>query len=193
MKNAIILHGMPSEREYYDAAYPSASNSHWIPWLQKQLLMKDIKAHTPEVSRPFDLNWNDWLKEVERFEIGPETILVGHSCGAGFWLRYLSDNKSLKVGKVVLVAPWLDVGKEYNSHEFFDFELDSELALRTRGLVVFNSNDDEVSVQGTVNMLKERLNNFTYKEFQNYGHFTFGRMQTDAFPELLEECLKGNT
>ena len=42
MKNAIILHGGPSKKEYYDLNMPSMSNSHWLPWLQAQLLKKDI-------------------------------------------------------------------------------------------------------------------------------------------------------
>lgn len=90
MKNAILLHGMPDEKEYYDTTRPSASNAHWFPWLQNQLLVHDIKADTPEIPRPFDMDWNVWLKEVERFDITPNTILVGHSMGAGFWVRYLN-------------------------------------------------------------------------------------------------------
>jgi hypothetical protein len=49
MKNAIILHGTCSKEEYYDPEHPSLSNSHWFPWLQKQLLRKDISAQTPEI------------------------------------------------------------------------------------------------------------------------------------------------
>lgn len=104
MKNAIILHGKPSQKEYYDSKIPSSSNKHWIPWLQKQLIVNDIKADTPDVPHAHDPQWDLWVKEVERFEIGPETILVGHSCGAGFWIKYLSLNKTLKVGKVILVG-----------------------------------------------------------------------------------------
>lgn len=38
-KSAIILHGMPSKEEYFSPAYASPSNSHWLPWLQKNLLI----------------------------------------------------------------------------------------------------------------------------------------------------------
>src|SRR5665648_760839 len=90
MRNAILLHGLPSENEYYNPDLPSASNSHWFPWLQKQLLMKEIKTDTPEVFRAFDMNWGSWAKEVEQFEITERTTLVGHSMGGGFWVRYLT-------------------------------------------------------------------------------------------------------
>ncbi len=125
MKNAIILHGKPGKEEYYSDKWPSASNAHWLPWLQKQLLIKDIKSDTPEVPHAYDPRWDLWVKEIERFEIGPETILVGHSCGGGFWVKYLSLHEDLKVGRVVLVAPslglsWGDGGE----HFFSNFELD---------------------------------------------------------------------
>ena len=84
MKNAILLHGLPSEKEYYNPDRPSSSSSHWFPWLQKQLLMKEIKADTPEVFRAFEMNWELWVKEVEQFEITENTTLVGHSMGGGF-------------------------------------------------------------------------------------------------------------
>jgi pimeloyl-ACP methyl ester carboxylesterase len=109
MKKAIILHGGPSKEEYYDPNAPSMSNSHWLPWLQGQLLKHEIATNTPEIPHSFDWNsWPTWVKEVERFEIGPETILVGHSVGGGFWVKYLSLHPEIKVGKVVLVAPWLN-------------------------------------------------------------------------------------
>lgn len=122
MRNAIILHGGPSKKEYYDPETPSMSNAHWIPWLQGQLLKHDIPTATPEVPWSFDRNWKVWLKEVERFDIVPETILIGHSTGAGFWIKYLSINKKLKVDKVVLVAPWLDPDKKHTKNFFDDFE-----------------------------------------------------------------------
>jgi hypothetical protein len=112
MRNVILLHGLPGKREYYDASHPSASNSHWFPWLQKQLMINDIKTDTPEVPFAYEMKWDSWVKEVERFEIGPNTTLVGHSMGAGFWVRYLSEHPELKVDKVILVAPWLNLNHE---------------------------------------------------------------------------------
>jgi predicted alpha/beta hydrolase family esterase len=192
MKNAIILHGKPSKQEYYGEQFPSMSNSHWIPWLQSQLIKNDIVTATPDVPMNFEPNWPLWVKEVERFEIGPETILVGHSTGAGLWVRYLSEHPELKVGKVVLVAPYLDIEKEEQS-EFFDFKLDPEITSRVDGLTVFHSDNDQASVQSTTKYLKDNLKDFKYVEFHNLGHFTHRTMPDDKFPELLEECLEGNT
>ncbi len=99
---------MPSRDEYYDPKRASQSNEHWLPWLQRQLLLQDILAYTPEMPKSYDPDWPVWVREFERYDIGPETILVGHSCGAGFLVKYLSLHPELTVGKVVLVAPWMD-------------------------------------------------------------------------------------
>lgn len=189
MKNAIILHGRPGRKEYYDPQTPSASNYHWIPWLQKQLIVHDIKAYTPEVPQAYAPKYELWAKEVERFEIGPETTLVGHSTGAGFWIRYLSEHPNLEVGKVILVAPYLDVEKE-SIPNFFNLEIDRNMAARTKGLTVFHSDNDEPEMQITMKLLREKLKNFKYREFHNYGHFTHKDMKSSKFPELLKECLR---
>jgi predicted alpha/beta hydrolase family esterase len=189
MKNAIIVHGMPDKEEYYSAEFPSMSNSHWVPWLQKRLIMKDIKADTPEMPHAYLPEYEVWKREFERFDITPETILVGHSCGGGFLVRWLSENKDIKVGKVVLVAPWLNIEKEVAT-DIFDFKLDSSLASRTKGLTIFNSNNDDDYVQKSVMKIRAEITDMNYVEFKKYGHFCIGDMESEAFPELLEEILK---
>ncbi len=189
MKKAIILHGKPDKEEYYNPAMPSMSNAHWLPWLQGQLLKHDILAYTPEVPFAFKPEWDLWAKEVERFEIGPETMLVGHSCGAGFWVRYLSGHKDLRVGRVVLVAPWLDPDGDHTGG-FFDFEIDPGLASRTERLIIFHSANDMGNIHKSVAMIREGIENVEYREFSNYGHFTAEDMKSIEFPELLKTLLQ---
>ena len=184
MQNAVIVHCTPTREEYYDENYPSCSNSHWVPWLQKQLLIRDIPAATPEMPDAWNPNYAVWSKEFERFDIGDETILVGHSCGSGFLLRWLSENQ-VRVGKVFLVAPWLDP-QERKTVGFFDFDLDRRLASRTKGLIVINSDNDIDEIQETVRIVLEELDDVDYREFHEYGHFCTEDLDGQAFPELLE-------
>jgi predicted alpha/beta hydrolase family esterase len=188
MKNAIILHGAPEKKDYYNPDLPCESNAHWLPWLQKELIVRDIKADTPEVPYSFEPVWDLWRKEIERFEIGPETILVGHSAGGGFWLRYLSEHPEVQVGRVVLVAPWLDPAKTLKE-DFYDFMPDRKLAKRTGGIVIYRSNDDSENVQKSVLWIEEQFDGVMLREFVGYGHFTYGNMKTTQFPELLDEVL----
>jgi len=193
MKNAIILHGCPEKENYYKQEYPSESNAHWLPWLQKELIIRDIKADTPEVPQSYEPQWDIWTREVERFDITPETILVGHSAGAGFWLKYLSIHPELRVGQVVLVAPWLDPDHTIADASFFDFTLDSELASRTASTTVFYAIDDSDSVKTTLDRIRATCNGIRYREFgAGYGHFTYENLKTVAFPELRDEIVSVN-
>lgn len=189
MKNAIIIHGNPSKREYYSDEYPASSNFHWLPWLQKQLLIRDIYAVTPEMQYAFMPDYKIWKKEFERNDITAETILVGHSCGGGFLVRWLSENKEVKVGKVVLVAPWLDPENSIDT-DFFNFQIDPNLATRTAGLTVFSSTDDTDDIQKSVIGIINVIPSTELVEFESGGHFTGDTYIRNGFPELLEEILK---
>jgi predicted alpha/beta hydrolase family esterase len=188
MKNVILLHGLPSKKEYYNSNWPSASNSHWFPWLQQELMVNEIKADTPEVFRVFELHYESWVEEVERFPIGPDTILVGHSAGAGFWVRYLSEHPEIFVDKVILVAPWLNLDREYNS-DFYDFEIDPSIAEHAKDFIIFSSDNDGQAMQDSVEYLVEKLPNVSVQTFHEYGHFTQRTLKDNTFPELLEAIL----
>jgi predicted alpha/beta hydrolase family esterase len=190
MKNAIIIHGKPGKKEYYSDEYPVSSNFAWIPWLQKQLIINDIKTDTPEMPHAYEPQYKIWKTEFERFDITPETILVGHSCGGGFLLRWLSENKEIKVGKVILVAPWIDPEKE-NKYDFFrDFEIDPDFTQRTSETVVFTSDNDFESCRESASIVSRTSPEVRVVTFEGYGHFIPSHMGTDIFLELLEEILK---
>lgn len=192
MTNAILVPGRPDKDEHYDPKRPSNSQDHWFAWLQRQLILKDIHAVSIEPPFPFRPRYDEWKKEFERFDITPETILVGHSCGGGFLIRWLSENKDKKVGKVVLVAPWTNPLKYEVSDtaDFFDFDIDSDFPVRTAATVVFISSDDEPSVVETVDILKTEVKGIEYREYTDKGHFTLSSLGANEFPELLEGLLK---
>lgn len=190
MANAIILHGKPTKDEYYNSKTLTESKKQWLPWLQKQLMIRDIKADTPEMPRAYDPDWDNWCREVERYDIGPDTILIGHSCGGGFWVKYLSLHKELKVGKVILVAPWIDPDGDETKGFFEGFTPDPKLAERTKGLVIFHSDNDMGNVQKSVAEIRQNIENVKYREFHKYGHFCYEEMGTHEFPELLKEVVE---
>lgn len=186
--NAILVPGRPDKDEHYDPKLLSNSENHWFSWLKRQLILQDIHAVSIEPPFPFRPRYDEWEKEFERFDITPETILVGHSCGGGFLVRYLSEHKDLRVGKVALVAPWINPDRNPRSDtaDFFDFIIDPDFPTRTTGVTVFVSSDDEPSVIKTVDILRDKTHDLKFKEFTNKSHFVMGSMKTVEFPELLE-------
>ncbi|MEI7616247.1 MAG: alpha/beta hydrolase [Actinomycetota bacterium] len=187
MKTAIILHGMPSKKNYYSSSANSQSNCHWIPWLQQQLTIKDILTQTPEMPVSYAPNYGKWLQIFSQFDVNEDTILIGHSCGAGFLTKWLTLNQA-QVNKVILVAPWIDPNQA--EEMFKDFKFGKDLVEKTvSGITIFNSDNDAEEVQNSSRIIKEANPNILFKEFHNYGHFCYRDLPSNEFPELLEEAL----
>jgi len=96
MKKVIMLHGICDSEEYNSDEFPSSSNSHWLPWVQKQLLINQVDCQTPDVMNSYKANYDDWKRTVSPHSIDESTTLVGHSAGCGFFLKYLSENPNIK-------------------------------------------------------------------------------------------------
>lgn len=194
MANAIILHGKPQKDTYFNREFPSASNAIWLPWLQQELLLLGLPTQTPEMINAYQPDYQLWSKEFERYDITPDTILVGHSMGGGFLVQWLSEHKDVSVGHVFLVAPSL--GDRFTPNDkleypllggFGEFDIDPQLIGRTKSLTLLHSDNDGARVQASVQYIREAVPGLEYHEFHNYGHFRGGRdMASDAFPELLE-------
>ncbi len=185
MRTAVIVHGTPDKEEYYNPDIPSSSNHHWIPWLQKQLIVRDIAAHTPEMPNAHAPHYPTWKKEFERFDTDENSILVGHSCGGGFLTRWLTEHPERRFAQVVLVAPWVDPFRRKTT-DFYDFEIDPQLTNRAANFTILHSDDDMEEVQESVRRLRQIIAGVEYREFHHYGHFCLADMKTQAFPELLQ-------
>lgn len=192
MKNAILVPGRPDKEQHYDPTSPSNSEDHWFSWLKRQLILEDILTVSIEPPMPFRPRYEEWKREFERFDISPETILVGHSCGGGFLIRYLSEHKELRVGKVVLVAPWLNPTNDpvSDTADFFEFEIDPEFPSRTTSTMVYYSDDDHPSIGQSIDILKAKVHGLEFREFNGQGHFVRSQhAKYTQFPELLEAVL----
>ncbi len=185
MRTAIILHGKPSKEEYFDPKCPSPSNAHWLPWLQRQLLLNGILAQTPELPEPYDPDYRRWFAAFERFPIDADTMLVGHSCGAGFLVRWLSEHP-IEVGKIALVAAWMDPNRNRARAMFDGLHVDSDMAARTQGVRLFISGDDGQEILATAALLETAIKGIELSRFTDRGHFTSSSMKTEAFLELRD-------
>ncbi len=185
MKNCIMIPGKPSKAEYFSKDHPSPSNHHWFPWIQKQLVMKGILTQVLEMPTPYAPVYEEWKKVLELFPLDMTFSLVGHSCGGGFLLRYLSEHK-ISVSRLVLVAPWLDPIKHVTG-DFFKFKHDPALLSKVSSLHILYSTDDISSgVKESVSTIYGWYPKAIVHEFVDSGHFTVKEMHTAEFPELLD-------
>ncbi len=185
MNKAIILHGMPSKEEYFSSV-TSPSNSHWIAWLQNKLLQNNILVQTPEMITPYEPEYNKWEETISHFKIDENTILVGHSCGAGFFLKYLSQQRK-QFKHLFLIAPWIDPSDELKN-DFFQGIFESKID--GAKITIFYSTDDESTILRSVEEIKKNYTDSKYISYDNKGHFCFSDLNSNEFPELLDEVLK---
>jgi uncharacterized protein len=160
-KSAVIIHGACGREEFYGQNFPAMSNSHWIPWLKKQLLIRGFDVQTPDMPEPYLYDYKLWENYFRRYNLNEKTSLIGYS----------------------MVAPWTDPFKEKKSN-FFDFKiLPSVFSLFTTDVVY--STDDDPDILATVDMIQHNLPNAHYHEFHDRGHFFGTNMGPDGYPEIL--------
>lgn len=193
MKKAIIIHGWTKFEDWKQLDRPSPSNEVFIPWLSKQLMVRGIHPIAIEMPNSYAPNYEIWKKELERFELDEETILVGWSCGGGFLLRYLSEN-NIRVRKLVLLSPWIgtfdnDIDKYEFDESFFDFELSESIYGRVlEDIILLEAEDEGKEVLMSIEKIKSKLKNINYKIVEGSGRHFFEENQ----PVVLEEILRSD-
>jgi len=189
MINCIILHGCPDDEEREMGPKRRTYDKHWIPWLKKQLEDRGFKVSTPLMPNPWSPNYESWKNEFDKLQINEGTILIGHSCGSAFLVRYLGNTKK-KVKKLILVAPW-KIPDENNEikKKFYNYPIDNSVKTQVDDIIIFTSDNEEEEGKESVEIFQKALNGKLI-ELKNHGHFTLEDMGTEKFPELLEEVLK---
>lgn len=189
MKNVIIVHGISETKQEFLNSNVSPANSHWFPWLCSQLIKNGISVQTPEMPDPYlpDMNYNKWSDVFSKLEINKETVLIGHSAGGGFLLKYLSIHKNIEINRLILVAPWLDVEKSHT--DFFEkFDFDTNLVNRCGQIDLFYSTDDDDYILTSVNKITDNYKNINVNKFSDKGHFCKEDIGIE-FPEVLGNVL----
>ncbi|MBI2442610.1 MAG: class I tRNA ligase family protein, partial [Candidatus Levybacteria bacterium] len=180
--NCIIVHGCPQSE-----ADLIPKENRWMNWLEKELVARGGKAVALEMPKPWEPKYSEWKKALEKQNITKDTILIGHSCGAAFLIRWLLETKR-KVKKLILVAPAkLPDPNGDKRIELYNFELPKKVAKVANETAIFISNDDQRHLDSArlyANALGARI-----VELKDKKHFVYRQTGFYEFPELLEEVL----
>ena len=185
--NCIIIHGCPSKDE--NNPLKRTYDKHWIPWTKNQLSSCGIKTETPLMPTPWEADYKEWKKEFEKNKITENTILIGHSCGSAFLVRWLGDTKQ-RINKLILVAPW-KIAEKNNSKKkaFYDYPIDETIKSRVDEIIIFTSNDEEKDGKKSAKIFEKALS-ARLMELKDKGHYMIGDMGTEEFPELIKEIIE---
>ncbi len=188
--NCIIIHGCPSNKEKAMNPETRTYDKHWIPWIKEKLDNLDIKAETPLMPAPWEPNYDDFKKEFERCDIKENTILVGHSCGSSFLVRWLGESKQ-KVKKLILVTPF-KIPKEENDsvrEAFYAYEIDEGIKSRVEDIIMFTTDNEHEKGKKSLEIFHKKLGG-KIVNIKGMGHYILRDMGTEEFPELLEEIIR---
>ena len=192
MKKVIVIHGCPSNAEKSMDAKTRTYDKHWIPWIKKELSSRGIETETPLMPQPWEPDYNAFNGEFEKNKVTDDTILVGHSCGCAFLVRWLGETKQ-KIDKLILVAPWKIPYREDDSDiDFYEYSIDETIKSRAKEIVMFTANNEEDDGKKSLEIFHKALGGKVI-ELEGRGHYTLGDMGTEEFPELLKEILMVKT
>ena len=189
--NCIIIHGSNANDEKKLTKGAKQQNErHWFPWLKKELEKKGIKTYTPLMPKNWKPEYKDWKKEFEKLEINENTILIGHSTGGAFLVRWLGENKR-KIKKLILVAPAKAYGKDPTDSavkaiwDLCDFKIDPKIKNLVDEIIIFVSDNERDTIKKAVKIYSKEFN-INPIELKGKGHFLIQHMKTEEFPELFE-------
>lgn len=187
--NCIIIHGCPSNIEKAMDAKTRTYDKHWIPWLKKKLTSQGIKTETPLMPKPWYPDYEAFKKKFEKCKITNDSILIGHSCGCAFLVRWLGETKR-KIRKLILVAPWkIPVVKDKFQKSFYDYPVDKTIPKRLGEIVMFTADNEEEDGKKSLKIFHQALGGKII-ELSGRGHYTMNDMGTEKFPELLKEVFR---
>lgn len=129
------------------------------------------------------LEWKIWLEKLLPF-LENIVVLVGHSMGATFLVKYLSENSFPKkiLATLLVAGPYDD---KDSGESLTDFALPESLGkfIQQGGkLYLYHSKDDPVVPLADFEKYKKKLPQAEVRTFEDRGHFT-----QSEFPELVED------
>lgn len=162
---------------------PFAEKKKWRTTLS-EALGDEYEVFLPQMPNKMNakyLEWEIWFEKYLPF-LKDGVILIGHSLGASFLLRYLSQkNLSIKVGGLYLIAaPYFEKDQEEGGDFCFDEVHLPLIAQKVAKIVLIHSKDDVVVPFTHFEKLMSGFPNAESIVFDDKGHFN-----QESFPELI--------
>ncbi len=182
--NIIFCHGV-MDPEYDWAKREYNPSKGWKYWLQFQIEKdRDVVMQMPAFPHAHVnlMKYDEWERIMNFQDINPDTVLVGHSAGGGFILKYMATHPELHVRQIVLVAPYCDT-ENYQPFGFYrDFNLSNDIINRTSmGADIMISDDDDFYIINSFDKIVKEMPAIRVHKFSGRGHFI-----CDKLPEVLE-------
>ena len=198
-KQVFIIHGGDTFKTYeeyllflkdweIDFEKYKENKKNWKINLQEEL-GDEFEVIAPKMPNKINAKYLEWKIWFEKFipYITEGVILVGHSLGGSFLVKFLSENDMpKKIRGTFLVAPVYDEDSDYYS--LADFKLPDNLSgFEKQGgqIFIYHSEDDPVVPFNNLGKFKEKLISAKTIIFKNKQHFG-----QEKLPEIVKD-IKG--
>ena len=181
--NIIFCSGvMPPEMDWKNREFYPGNWEHWLQFrIEKD---HDIIMQIPKFPHAHSMlmKYGEWERIMDFQDINSETILIGHSAGGGFILKYMAKHPEFKVRKIVLVAPWIDPDSFQPNDFYKDFDLNDSIVNQTKyGIDMMVSSDDMPDIVASTNKIMKDIPSIRLHNFEDRGHFI-----EPELPEILD-------
>lgn len=199
MQQIIHIHGwncFPSQEALcetlknwdYDP-FAEEQRKRWRDWLKEELISTHqmIMPVMPNSNFAYYQAWKIWFEKIFPYLNDEWVILIGHSLGWMFLLKYLTENHiPVKVSQLHLVSACLDeTGLSADDSYLWDFIFDTDkipvISQRIKDIYIYHSKDDKTVPYSHSVRLSKYLPQAKFMLFEDRGHFRW-----DTFPELKE-------
>lgn len=194
MRQVVVIHGggtFDTHEEYlawlnaYEISLEKTQTERWKTTLD-DALGEDYEVIQPRMPNAFDAQYPEWKLWFEKYLalLGDDLILVGHSLGAIFLAKYLSEETVSKhiLGTFLIAAPFDSADVEYSLSDFALPESLSKCAEQSRVIHFYHSTDDEVVPFTDLAKYQKVLPYARATIFGDKGHFSM-----EEFPELVAD------
>lgn len=147
-----------------------------------------INPHMPSKNNAKYAEWKIWFEKFIPF-LQDNVILVGHSLGGIFLIKYLSENIfPKKIRAVFLIsAPYDDDASDYSLADFVVPKSFEQFQKQAGTIFLYHSTDDPVVNFGDFEKYKKALSNAVQRIFTDKGHFN-----QEEFPEIIKDIKNFN-
>jgi len=194
-KQVIIIHGGDSFTTYeeylsslknWEVSKDSFRSKHdWKTTIEEKL-GADFEVLQPRMPNKENSKYSEWKIWFERMIpfMYDEVILVGHSLGAMFLVKYLVDTTLPKK----ITALHLVAAPHNSTGEIGDFTIPedlSDISKQVKNIYLYHSKDDPVVPFSELAVYEKALPSAKAIVFEDRGHFF-----QPEFPELIEKIQK---
>ena len=181
---------------FINHGYMGSNIENWFPWFKNQVDSEDTLCIIPQYPIDKDRHFYDYWKKVldvyNGFKyINSNTIIIGHSSGCAFTIKYLIEN-NIKVDKLILVSGFNnyyssdenDFHNTVNSTFYVSNEEISNIKELCNEIICIYGDDDPFIPQKVFSNLSTKL------DAKSIIIHKGGHLNKDAGYDKFEEILK---